>query len=343
MARGKILKIGVPVAAAGVIVVIVVAFILLQPQGNTCSNTTPPTFTEEGNFQLEGKDGGFWSVPVFDGTHLVVSSETRENITARKFYLNLTPVGDAVEVANKSDCLGLNISDHKHIFQNNYHFIVFSSSGTGSGGHLFLIKFDVNFNRIANTTVVANEDPTNDMLLVGDGTYINVGKFVPGTGHKILRYDEDLNWQSNYTEGGGDNIHANGAAATFFNNQFYVVAPQYVGPGANGRYYRLVYDSNWNIVQARTTILEDAGNLGLITALSTRDDQFIVHYCRGSSGGNPIARAVFDCNWNLLKNETAYMGALHVPHTVIVNDDIFLGYGNETMGFRAHIAKFSMT
>ena len=42
------------------------------------------------------------------------------------------------------------------------------------------MKLDADLNRVDITTVVSNGSATNDMFLVGDGTYIYVGKFLPG-------------------------------------------------------------------------------------------------------------------------------------------------------------------
>lgn len=308
-------------------------------------NTNALTFTQNTNISLDANQGGLWCQPVYDGTNIVASAESGSNITARKYDLDLHPVGSYAVVASTNDTAGANIADHKHVFQNNYHYLVFSISGSGDGGSLWLVKFDRNFTRIGITQVVTNEPPTNDMLLFGDGTYLYVGKFYPEgqAAHKIYKYDGNLNFIANYVEGSGSNEHANGDAAMYLDGNFYFVSPQYVGPGANDRYYRIVYDTNFNVVQSRSVILQDTNKLGLINGLSYYNGRFIVHYLKGSNEANPIARAVYDAStWNLIQNETIITGGNHNPHSVIVNSALYLGYTQQNPGFSNKLAKFTI-
>ena len=83
--------------------------------------------------------GNVWCVPVYDGTDIVVSSESGGVIKVGKFDLSLnevtshaTTVADTADTANKDT-----IADHKHIFQNGYHYLVFSTAGSGQGGYLY--------------------------------------------------------------------------------------------------------------------------------------------------------------------------------------------------------------
>ncbi len=64
--------------------------------------------------------GAVWCVPVYDGTNIVVSSESGGVIKVGKFDLSLnegtstaTTVADSSDTANNDS-----IADHKHIFQN---------------------------------------------------------------------------------------------------------------------------------------------------------------------------------------------------------------------------------
>src|SRR3989338_4125041 len=214
--------------------------------------------------------GNVWCVPVYDGTNLVVSSESGGSIKVGKFGLSLNQVGSTKTVADSSDTANNDtIADHKHIFQNGYHYLAFSTAGGGQGGYLYLLKLDTDLNREGSiATVVNNDPPTNDMLLVGDGTYIYAGKFLPGTGHKIYKYDSNLTNHGTYTIGGGTNTHANGAAAVYTNDQFHLVAPFTLAPGQNDDFYRIIFDNDWNIVKNKVTILSDKGMLNIVSALS---------------------------------------------------------------------------
>ncbi len=276
--------------------------------------------------------GAVWCVPVYDGTNIVVSSESNGAIKVGKFDLSLNEgTSTATTVADSSDTASNDsIADHKHIFQNGYHYLVFSTAGGGQGGYLYLLKLDTDLNRIGSiATVVNNDPPTNDMFLVGDGTYIYVGKFLPGTGHKVYKYDSDLKNLDTFTIGGGTNTHANGAAAVYTNNQFHLVAPFTLAPGQNDEFYRFIFDNDWNIVKNKETILSDAGMLSIVSALSVEPNsqEFIIHYGRGSSdAGGPLYRAVYDSNWELLSNTQAIEGTWTRPHSVIVNDTLYVGY-----------------
>src|SRR3989304_6401496 len=97
--------------------------------------------------------GTVWCVPVYDGTNLVVSSESGGVIKVGKFDLSLNEVAShATTVADSSDTANHDsIADHKHIFQNGYHYLVFSTAGSGQGGYLYLLKLDADLNRVGIT------------------------------------------------------------------------------------------------------------------------------------------------------------------------------------------------
>ncbi|HHT9146898.1 MAG TPA: hypothetical protein ACFYD4_14685 [Candidatus Wunengus sp. YC61] len=296
------------------------------------ANTIAQTFTLKNTVTIDF--GNVWCVPVYDGTNLVVSSESGGSIKVGKFDLSLNQVGSTKTVADSSDTANNDsIADHKHIFQNGYHYLVFSTAGGGQGGYLYLLKLDTDLNREGIATVVNNDPPTNDMFLVGDGTYIYAGKFLPGTGHKVYKYDSNLSYLDSYTIGGGTNTHANGAAAVYTNNQFHLVAPFTLAPGQNDEFYRIIFDNDWNIVKNKETILSDEGMLSIVSALSVEPNsqEFIIQYGRGSGdAGGPLYRAVYDSDWNLLSNTQVIDGTWTRPHSVIVNDTLYVGYDSSS-------------
>ncbi len=287
------------------------------------------TFTLEKTITIDF--GNVWCVPVYDGTNIVVSSESGGVIKVGKFDLSLNEVtSHATTVAYTADTANNDtIADHKHIFQNGYHYLVFSTAGSGQGGYLYLLKLDADLNRMGIATVVSDGSATNDMFLVGDGVYIYVGKFLPGTGHTVYKYESGLNVLASYTIGGGTNTHANGAAAVYTNSQFHLVAPFTLAPGQNDEFYRFILDNDWKILQNKETILSDEGMLGIVSALSVEPNsqEFIIHYGRGSGdAGGPLYRAVYDSNWNLLSNTEVIGGTWTRPHSVIVNNILYVGY-----------------
>lgn len=307
------------------------------------TNTIAQTFTLKNTVTIDF--GNVWCVPVYDGTNIVVSSESGGVIKVGKFDLSLNEVAShATTVADTADTANNDtIADHKHIFQNGYHYLVFSTAGGGQGGYLYLLKLDTDLNRIGTTTVVSNDPPTNDMFLVGDGTYIYAGKFLPGTGHTVYKYNSDLKNLDTFTIGGDTNTHANGAAAVYTNNQFHLVAPFTLAPGQNDEFYRIIFDNNWNIVKNKETILSDAGMLSIVSALSVEPNsqEFIIHYGRGSSdSGGPLYRATYDSDWNLRSNTQVIDGTWTRPHSVIVNDTLYVGYDGSSS---VQLSSFTIT
>ena len=154
--------------------------------------------------------GSIWSIPVYDGSHLVLSTEVigpSGGIYLSKYDLSLQLVGTATHIVSPSDVNNnmaltytfanniTSIADHKHIFQDGYHYITFSTSGSGSGGNLYLMKVDPDLVLQSIVEVTTDNAPTNDMFLVGDLSKIHVGKFHPGQGHDIYTFDADLNSQ----------------------------------------------------------------------------------------------------------------------------------------------------
>ena len=307
----------------------------LAAQEVTWEQTVHPTY------------GSIWSIPVYDGSNLVVSCETPGvGIKLAKFDSALNQVGSPVTAADTNDTFGnATIADHKHIFQNGCHYLTFSISGGGQGGYLYLVKLDRDLTRIAITAVATNDPPTNDMLMVGDGTNVCVGKFLPGTGHRIYKYDADLNllMTTNIGDPPMDNIHANGAAATYYNGNYYLVAPDTLQPGNNYRYSRLIFDSNWQCISNKTTILSNSvPALSIVSGLSREpiSGSFIMHYGFATNdAGGPIYMTIYDSGWNLLTNTPVLDGQFARPHSVIVGDKLYLGYD----GSGTHLSMFSIS
>ncbi|MCG2658638.1 MAG: hypothetical protein L6437_00125, partial [Kiritimatiellae bacterium] len=109
--------------------------------------------------------GTIWCIPVFDGCDIIVSAESADGIRLAKYDLTMNPTGTSVLVASTNDTADYDtIADHKHIFQNDHHYLTFSIAGGGAGGYLYLLKLNKDLSRVALTTVVSNDPPTNDML-----------------------------------------------------------------------------------------------------------------------------------------------------------------------------------
>lgn len=302
------------------------------------TNLLAQTFTLESITPIT--NGTIWCIPVYDGSNLVVSAESSRGIALAKYDLDLNQLGAAVTVASTNDTADCdNIADHKHIFQNYCHYLTFSTGGGGQGGYLYLLKLDRDFARMAFVTVVTNDPPTNDMLMVGDGTNVYVGKFLPGIGHRLYKYDASLNYLGVQIIGGGENQHGNGAAALYRNGCFHLVAPESLQPSNSHYIARIVYDSAWKVVENRATVLADSsGLLGISSGLLYEpvDGSFIMHYQRSDG---PVCCATFNSRWNLLTNSSVIEGIWSRPHSVIVGNKLYVGYD----GTNINVARFSIS
>jgi len=327
--------------------------------------------------------GGLWSIPVYDGTDLVISTEYGGiEINAAKFDLDLnysagtlTTVATTADVSTDSSCQDTdgdgnssegegNIADHKHVVLGTDHYLVFSNSGSdgttiGNGGCLKLIKLDSSLARVSSTDVVVNDQPTNDMFLVEDGTSIHVGKFSPSVagGHEIHTFDTNLNLTGNASIGSPSHIHSNGAAVVFANSMLSMIAPESLAYGMSDELYGMQFDSLWSPIGARDTVVTDSSGsalIGLATALTwdPASRVFIGHYilnhvCTSNCGGGDIYRVILDRHMRVVNGPTAVVTSTsykyHRPHTVLVGNRLFLGYDGETPSFTPYVTYFDLS
>ena len=83
--------------------------------------------------------------------------------------------------------------------------------------------------------------------------------------------------------------------------------------------------------------------LSIVSALSVESNsqEFIIHYGRGSSdAGGPLYRAVYDSDWNPLSNTQVIDGTWTRPHSVIVNDTLYVGYDGSSS---VQLSSFTIT
>ncbi len=278
----------------------------------------------------EAKMGKMWCMPVFDGERLVVSTEGDGGIQAARYDLDLNKLGDHKEVAGVKDTYdGSTIADHKHIYQNKMHYITFSIAGGGQGGYLYLMSLDHNLERVGIVTVVAGKPPTNDMMMVGDGKDVYVGKFRPGHGHDVYRFDADLKLKTSVTIGGGAHRHANGASAVYVDGIFHLTAPSTLAPGKGKGVYHIAFDGDWKPIGPRELVIDEPGTINLFTGLSHDPvtGSFITHYTRSVSGhSGTLQRTVFGSDWKTQSDGKVFEDKAGRPHSALVGDSLFLGY-----------------
>ncbi|MBF0606288.1 MAG: hypothetical protein SFH39_14035 [Candidatus Magnetobacterium sp. LHC-1] len=163
---------------------------------------------------------------VHDGNRIVISYASGNDLYVRPYDTQFNPLAAATRITNVG-----NVTDHKHIFFQGYHYITYS---TIADKDLYLIKLDTGFNQVGTTvTVTANSTTTfsNDMLLGQDSTHLITGQFRPSdknggqsSGHLIKRYDADLNYIAPDIVANAF-AHTNTASIGLIRDMIYIVAP----------------------------------------------------------------------------------------------------------------------
>ena len=109
-------------------------------------------------------------------------------------YSDISQQSPIVQLTFDADFTSIsNLTDHKSIILDNELYVTFSTQGDSD---LFIFKTDINGNRMGSiVTVVTGStmDPTNDMILVTDSTYIYVLHFDPPNQHHVYTFDANLN------------------------------------------------------------------------------------------------------------------------------------------------------
>lgn len=326
--------------------------------------------------------GELWSIPVWDGSELIVSTEYDHEIRFAAFDEDLVyqtdsmaTVLDAGDVSTAAHCQDddgdLNsaegegeIADHKHLYLSGYHYVTFSNSGNGDGGCLRLAQLDDATWAVTDTADVTDtNDPTNDMLMVTDGTEVYVGKWdinSPSMGlnygeHLIYAYDPAVaSTVTHVGTIGGDSAteHANGAGAAYNDGAFSVLSPQTLAPGNSYALYAHQYDDAWSpTIDRKTAYSNSYGTISISSALTWDPTArvFIGHFGDDptGSGDSAIYRVLFDRNMRLVDGPTLVVSTSGVdyarPHTELVGDRLYLGYDADGSGFTPYVTWFDLT
>lgn len=259
------------------------------------------------------------------------------------------------EVVTKEE-IGSQIADHWHIFAHGYHWIVFSVQEARTA---YLAKIDTTLQRISLKKIVdqytlgaediteqqqENTLVTNDMFLVEEPTGVTAGFVLPGYGHKLFRFDNDMKLKETKNIGGGEWAHANGSSAIPYKEGFALFAVDQMNVVAQGGVRLFLYDADWNITSATTLLDFDNTNIGMASGIFLPNGELILHarandkaYPRGvlppppkpgerlpNDGGN-IVRYIFDKEGALAKQEILYQGNQdgNRPHTSVLGNNLF--------------------
>ena len=186
------------------------------PEPQDTGETPPPDTTILPMFnELSTEPLGFgatWCGLSYDGSELLITSETGGDIWAVPHDLDGVPLAEEIQIATREDAGEQQIADHVQLFENGRHLIAFSVSGEGQGGDLFLLQLNTSLERIALVQLLSDDPPTNDMFMVSNDNGSGIGTFEPGVGPQSLALDSDYVLKDSVTVGGGEAVHANGAS-----------------------------------------------------------------------------------------------------------------------------------
>lgn len=238
------------------------------PSGNEAAGTA--TFTKGAAALLESN--AVFPGIVHDGTRLVISYAKNNHLYVRPYDTDFQPLADEIPVTLSTDAeVGAGVTDHKHIFFQNEHYLLFSTIGDAD---LYLVKLDSSLNRsgsIVTVTSNSTSTATNDMLLGTDGTNILTGEFRPpnaaenymGSGHLIKKFDTNLTYLSEMVV--INPRHTNTAALVNVGEYLYLVAPS--SPVIGGAFHTqrnlllMIFDHAWNATSQTATTLVDSNTL----------------------------------------------------------------------------------
>jgi hypothetical protein len=115
-------------------------------------------------------------------------------------------------------------------------------------------------------------------------------------------------------------------------------------PTDNEHYYRISFDTNGLVSSHREIVMSNTGTLSLVTGASvyTNESVFMFQYMMTTNGdqGADLYNLTLAPDMSFVENSLLMAGAYHRPHTVIVEDNLFLGYDSHTPSFESLAAKF---
>ncbi|GIV27556.1 MAG: hypothetical protein KatS3mg027_1370 [Bacteroidia bacterium] len=282
-----------------------------------------------------------WGVCSDKGDSLCVTTTfnpfSKPHLFLRKVnYTNISQSSSLKQLTFDSDFTSIpNLTDHKSIVLNNEIFIAFSTIGDQD---LYLFKTDINGNRIGNivTVVSGSPDPTNDMILVTDGTYIYVLHFDPPDQHHVYKFNTNLvSVSSPFST--SNNGHNNLGNAIFMNNIFYMFTGSGFGFNSNLRYTS--WNNNWGSMNSQDILTSIGGDGNFFSTGVVFDNVNLRWYIAmnhinsgQSIGQEHIDLLAFDNSFNLLeRNHITSTGSFR-PHLVLKNGYLYLTYDRNGSG-----------
>ena len=317
----------------------------------TAAPPDPPTITTEaGAASIVGAQ--VWLFVVDDGMpRPAVSSEANGEVWVGRLDLD-NPSGPITwqPMVGPEDVDGARIADHWHVFAHGFHWIAFSANADEDS---YLLKLDQDFNRIALINVAQNSDiPTNDLFLVSEPDGVTVGHFLPGTGHRLFRFDVQGALIGTIDIGGSQFFHSNGASAIGTASGYSVLAPENLNPVATSAIKELEYDNSWNPIKSGFLADDDGTHYSMPSGVRLDTGYQIVNV-KVIEGVNPrgvfaTASTIIDDSGSLIRlivspdggvvdRQVLESSGVNRPHTTLIGDRLITTWDGPDTGGRIRI------
>lgn len=285
-----------------------------------------------------------WGVVSDDGDSLATTTTftpaAKPHIYLRKGdYTDITQQSTPVQLTFDADFTSIpNITDHKSIIFNNEVYVAFSTIGDDD---LFLFKTDINGNRIGSIVTVVSAstmDPTNDMMLVTDSTYIYVLHFDPTSQHRVYKFDTNLNPVASPFST-TTLAHNNIGNVLLHNSEFYMLTGSTFGFNANLILTR--WDNSWlPTIGSPQNLVSSVGGDGNWFPTGMIWDEPNQRWYVGMShiyssetiNQEHIDLLAFDASFNLLERIHTTAQGYYRPHFVLKNNYLYVSYDKSGMG-----------
>ncbi|GAB4209331.1 MAG: hypothetical protein Fur0023_21560 [Bacteroidia bacterium] len=303
----------------------------------------PQVFTLVDSIQFTNAQ--IWGVCSDEGDSLCVTTtfnpSTKPHIFMRKVnYTNISGQSTIKQLTFDSDFMSIsNLTDHKSIILNNQLYVAFSTQGDQD---LFLFKTDINGNRIGSivTVVTGSPDPTNDMILTTDGTYIYVLHFDPPSQHHVYRFDQNLN-QIGSSFSTTTLNHNNIGNAIFTGNYFHMFTGNMFGFNSNLTYTK--WDNTWAPASSQSIVnsLSGDGNwfaTGVVFDNSNMRWYIAMNHIQNGQaiGQEHIDLLAFDTSFNLIERLHVTSTNYTRPHFVLKGGYLYMTYDRPGVGVYLH-------
>ncbi len=282
---------------------------------------------------LQLPQASIWGGISFNGENLSVTTTLhsgRSHLFLRKLDTALRQVGDIIPLTTDDDQVtARHITDHKHLFLNDHHFVTFSVAGDSD---LYIFKVDRDGRRVGNIVPVVERtaNRTNDMMFCSDGENLFVAYFKPVSQSVVHTLDQNLNHVVPPLITSAQLPHNNLGGMVFRGGKFYMITGDRYG--ANANLILTIWNHDWTPALSKPQLLLPAPQgEGLFFATGIAYDERRQRWYVGfhhAKNSNPAAShidlAVFAADFVLREWQHGPEGFR--PHFLLREDHLYMVY-----------------